>query len=355
MIKKRSNIVICCLILILTCLLLNGCSPENYQIRQGNRQAEEGKYIAAIRWYNLALETNPRTAITYFNRGLAWFYMGEMDKAIDDYTKALEINKELIEAYISRGVTWNKKGDYDFAVSDFAKALQFNPDNTLKAKIYFNRAYTWFKKGDYERAIGDYTEGIRIIEAMKVDPREKAEAYYSRAAAWYEKGDFDNAISDYTKAIEINPKYAEAVFSRANTWHEKRDYASAAIDYERATELDPQNALVYNNYSWLLSTCPDSKFRDGQKALELAQKAVAINPDEVFFLSTLAAAYAELGNFKEAVQTVEKAILLLKKTNKENLMDILIPQLEYYKAGKPWREDVKREDWMLKYEIEKRK
>ncbi|MBI5206021.1 MAG: tetratricopeptide repeat protein [Nitrospirae bacterium] len=353
MIMKRASVIICCI--IFTCLSLNGCTEEDYLLRRGNREAESRNYEAAIKFYSEALKINPRNADLYYNRGLVWNYMNEIDKAIADYTTALEINKEFINAYFTRGSTLRKKGDYDLAISDFTKALQFNPDNSSKAGLYFNRAYAWFKKGDYERAIGDYTEGIRIIEAMKVDPKKKTEAYYARAEVWYEKGDFDNAISDYTKAIEINPKYAQAVFSRANTWHEKRNYASAVIDYERAAELDPQNAVVYNNYSWLLSTCPDSKFRDGAKALKLAQKAVAINPDEAFFLSTLSAAYAELGNFKEAVQTVEKAILLLKKNNKENLKDILIPQLESYKAEKPWREDVKREDWMLKYEIEKGK
>ncbi|MBI5056235.1 MAG: tetratricopeptide repeat protein [Nitrospirae bacterium] len=342
MIMKSSNVIVLCL--IITIPLLNGCSEENYLISRGNRENRDGNYESAIKIYDMALEINPRNADIYYNRGVAWFKMGKLDNAIVDYTKALEINKELIEAYINRGFIWNSKGNYDFALSDYTKALQLNPNNSLKGRIYFNRASTLFGKGDYESAIDNYTEGIKIDTS-------NSEAYYFRAEAWYEKSNLDNAISDYTKAIEFNSKYAQAVFNRANTWHEKRDFASAIKDYEKAIELDPQNALVYNNYSALLSSCTDGKFRDGTKALKLALKAIELRPGEVVFLGTLAAAYAESGNFKEAVQTGERAITLLKKDNNENLMNNLVSQLESYKVGKPWREDVKRKDWMREYKI----
>ncbi len=349
MIMKRANVIICCI--IFACLLLSGCKEEDYLLRRGNREAERGNYESAIKFYNEALKINSRNADLYYNRGLVWFYMNEMDKAIADYTKALEINKEFIDAYFNRAYARFSKGDYDLAIDDYTNALRFNPDNSSKAGLYFNRARAWFKIRDYDHAIDDYTTAIRIEEDIKASPSDKAEVYSFRAGAWDEKRDLDKAISDYTKAIELNPKYAHAVFNRANIWHEKREYASAIIDYERAIELDPQNTHVYNNYSWLLSTCPDSRLRNGAKALKLALKAVELNPNEVFFLDTLAAAYAELGNFKEAIKTVEEAIVLLKKDNNENLMNNLVPQLESYKAGKPWREDVKREDWMRDYEI----
>jgi tetratricopeptide (TPR) repeat protein len=335
--------VICLLIVI--CLLLNGCKEEDYLIDRGNREAKAGNYKAAIKRYDDVLKINPRNANAYYNRGIVWFEMGEMDNAISDYTKALEIDKELTEAYFNRAFIWRSKGNYDRAISDYTKALLLNPNNSLKNRIYFSRALTWYKRGDYERTIGDLTEGINL------DSRNP-EAYFYRAEAWYEKGNFDRAISDYSKAIEINPKYTKAVFDRANTLHEKGNFAAAITDYERAIELDPQNALIYNNYSWLLSTCTNNKFRDGTKALKLALKAVEMRSGEAIYLSTLAAAYAESGNFIDAIKAEEKAISLLEKGDLQYLKDMFITQLESYKAGKPWREDVKRENWMRNYKIE---
>ena len=149
----------------------------------------------------------------------------------------------------------------------------------------------------FEKAIDDYTEVIKINEISKLNSIDLAEAYYYRAEAWYGKGNLDNAISDYTKAIQKKPDYDKAIFHRADRFYEKKDYASATIDYEKAIELNPKNPEIYNNYSWLLSTCPDGKFRNGDKAVNLALKANELKGDEVIFLDTLGAAYAEKGNF----------------------------------------------------------
>lgn len=332
------------LFFILTCLLLNGCTEEDYFVLRGVRDFEHGDYDSAINNYNKALKINPRNEKTYFNRGIAWFQKGNLDDAINDFTKSLEINRNFSEAYSTRGLVRQKQGNNDLAISDYTMALQLNPENSLKAWIFFNRAYAEFKRGNYESAINDYTKCIEI-------DHKKHEPYFYRAEARYEKGNLDAAISDYTKAIQINPSYGQAIFHRANRLHEKMEYASAIIDYEKAIEVNPKNPLVYSNYSWLLSTCPDSMFRNGTKALKLAQKALELRPDEGLFLDTLAAAYAELGNFEKAVQAEEKAIASLKKDNK-NLKEILSTQLESYKAGKPWREDVKKEKWMRNYKIE---
>ena len=128
-------------------------------------------------------------------------------------------------------------------------------------------------------------------------------AYYNRGIAYSKKGQYEKAISDYNKAIEINPG----------------------------------DAGPYNDLAWLLATCPDARYRDGVKAVELAQKAVELSP-RASFLDTLASAYAEVGKFEDAIITQEKAITLLKKEGKtEKLVDYM-ERLNSYKAHKPWRE-----------------
>ena len=87
-----------------------------------------------------------------------------------------------------------------------------------------------------------------------------------------------------------------------------------------------------------MATCPDARYRDGAKAVELAQKAVELVP-RAFCLDTLAAAYAEVGKFEDAMTTQEKAIALLKKEEGETERLLkLMERLNSYKAHKPWRE-----------------
>jgi tetratricopeptide (TPR) repeat protein len=349
---KRDNFYICLFIFII--FFLNGCSKETYFIYLGNREGREGNYDLAIKYYDKVLKINPYNTEIYYNRGLAWDYKGDLNNAISDYTKALEIKKDFKDAYHNRGLIYNKKGNYDLAVSDFTKALHYNPDNSQKFQLIFNRAYAWFEMNDFEKAIDDYTEAIKIHEMSKLNPSELPEIYYYRAEAWYGKGNLDNSISDYTRAIQKKPNYDKAIFHRADRLYEKKDFASAIIDYEKAIELNPKSSSVYNNYSWLLSTCPDGRFRNGEKALNMALKATEFNPNEVIYLGTLAAAYAEKGDFLKAVQIEEKAISLIKDDNKDlkKFKDYLKAISKSFKSRKPWREDIKKEDWMKSYKIQ---
>ena len=341
-------------IFILFIFILNGCSQEAYLTHRGNREAREGNYDSAIIFYNKVLKINPYNSDVYFNRGLVWDYKEDLNNAISDYSKALEIKKDFKDAYHNRGLIYNKKGDYHLAVSDFTKALQFKPEDSQKINIIFNRAYSWSEMNLFEKAIEGYTEAIIIHEKSKLDPKDLPEIYYFRAEAWYEKGNLDDAIMDYTRAIQKNPIYDKAIFGRADRFYEKKEYAAAIIDYEKAIELNPKNLVAYNNYSWLLSTCPDGRFRDGDNALKLSLKITELNPNEEIFLSSLAAAYAESGNFEKAVQIEEKAISLIKDDDKNliKLKDKLKIILKYFKSGKPWREDIKKEEWMKIYKTQ---
>jgi Zn-dependent protease with chaperone function len=79
--------------------------------------------------------------------------------------------------------------------------------------------------------------------------------------------------------------------------------------YEHILRLDPGQAVALNNLAWLLLTVPDEKLRDRRRALELAEKAVALERSPVF-LDTLAEAYYANGRTEEAVRAIEEAISL---------------------------------------------
>ena len=96
---------------------------------------------------------------------------------------------------------------------------------------------------------------------------------------------------------------------------------------------DPESL---NNLAWLLATCPDSGLRDGKSAVAFAEKAVAATlRKNAAYLDTLAAAYAEAGQFAKAVSVQNEAIALL---HDEKMKEDLASRLRLYQSNSPYRE-----------------
>jgi tetratricopeptide (TPR) repeat protein len=127
------------------------------------------------------------------------------------------------------------------------------------------------------------------------------------------------------------------VFSYINrgfVWEKKKDYGKAMNDFDEALKLDPKNAGVYNARAWQWATCPDAKFRDGKKAVESAKRAVELDP-EPNNMDTLAAAYAEAGDFAEAVRWQVKAMEEPRYRDNPSYRR----RLELYRDKKSYREE----------------
>ncbi len=86
--------------------------------------------------------------------------------------------------------------------------------------------------------------------------------------------------------------------------------------------------------AWIYATSPLTHIRDGDEAVTLALKACELTSfKEVEALDTLAAAYAEAGNFEKAIEYQERAIDLCQ----EELKPELLIHLQLYQTGQAYR------------------
>src|SRR2546430_17334313 len=94
-----------------------------------------------------------------------------------------------------------------------------------------------------------------------------------------------------------------------------------------------------NNPAWGLVALPADPIRDGKRAVELAEKATPLPGGNIpVVLRTLAAAYAEAGDFSKATNTAQRAIDLATAQNNNSLLATLRHELELYQARTPYRE-----------------
>ena len=189
----------------------------------------------------------------------------------------------------------------DLNILYFSYAILLKP---YYAFAYNNRGLAYSKKGLHDKAIADETTAI-TLHIMKGDKHNLALAYNNRGFFYQGKGSYARAIVDLNKAIELKPGYAHA----------------------------------YNHLAWVFATSPDAVFRNGKRAVELAERAVELDRD-AHNLDALSAAYAEVGRFAEAISTQLQAIDLPKKDGDERSAANFEKHLERYRTHKPWRMNV---------------
>ena len=197
-------------------------------------------------------------------------------------------------------------------------------------------ARTAIIKGDYETAVA------RCERAIRLNPKAP-DAYITRGWAWNNLKKYDKAIEDCTTALSLAPGAADESYAYCNRGHayqKTKEYGKALKDYNLAITANPKNPLGYNNLAWLLASCPDAKFRDGEKAFEAIKKAREIDPYDSNFLGTAAAVYAECGDFDQAVKFQELAIKGENQSNAEgdDALKKKKERLELYKKKMPCRE-----------------
>ena len=297
-----------------------------------NKSSTDQRIAACTRLIDSGQLSSQDRASAFHNRGIAWADKRDYGRAIADYNEALRINPLYALAYYHRFMAQQKQPG-DAGSNTGPKEAPSPAVNPKDAAGYNKRGIAWAEKRDFDRAIADYNE------ALLLNP-QYAFAYYNRGNAWRNKRDFDRAIADYGEALRINPQYAFAYYHRGNAWIDKGDYSRAIADYNEALRLNPQSATVHNSAAWLLATAPVAGVRNGVRAVELARKAADLSASkDADILDTLAAAYAEAGNFADAVRWQEKALEFSEFA--KNQGDAARKRLEGYRKGQPYHQTPK--------------
>ena len=116
---------------------------------------------------------------------------------------------------------------------------------------------------------------------------------------------------------------------------------NAIEQYKKTLEIAPRSVPALNNLAWIFATYSDPAFRDGTKALELAQEANEFSGrNNPVILRTLAAAHANAGQFSRAVEVGQLALSLTDRQSP--LANALQREIAGYEASEPYRESVKR-------------
>jgi tetratricopeptide (TPR) repeat protein len=350
---------------------------------------------ARLKDYGRAIQLDPTNTDAWQGRAVTYMQQGETDKAIADFQRLIDDNKENVNARLALAEALTNMERFDEATKQVDLAIQMKPDSPL---AYTVRARLHLIKEDTKAALADLDQAIRLnpkdiaalmirarvhlaeenIAAAKKDVETAMllspgliQGILIRSVIAAEEGRMVDAIADiqlllqddpenvgwqmqlagyyirdkrHSKAIDIFTKILaddendqDARRARADTLLSVGKHSEAIADFEILLKQAPKDDGILNNFAWVLATSPEDDLRDGQRALKLATEACEVTKyEKAHILSTLASAYAEIGDFESARKWAQKAVDAGAKD--EETDEQLKNELESYKQNKPWRE-----------------
>ncbi|MGO9113922.1 MAG: tetratricopeptide repeat protein [Thermoguttaceae bacterium] len=256
--------------------------------------------------------------------------------AADELTRALAIDGSNLPILDLRARLYEQLGEKTKALADVDKILKTKPGDPNTMRL---RALLLAGLGKPDAAIEE------LQNLHKANPKDSL-TMLQLGMVYMTAKKYDKAIEVFTAILVDHPDEVEAMRGRADALLNSGRRADAISDYERALKLQAHDVGLLNNFAWVLATAPEDKLRDGHRALALATDACRQTEyKQDFILSTLAAAFAETGDFESARKWAAQAVEAKPSNQAEPTQkDELRKELESYKANKPWREALPAQD-----------
>jgi protein O-mannosyl-transferase len=341
------------------------CTSRNHVAHNdlGIALARRGEAAAAISHYRKALEIAPDFADAHYNLALALADGGKSSEAIDHFEKALARDPDFAAVHNHLGRLLARCGRPAEAAAHLRQALKIDPDsahahnnsgNLLAAQGHIAEAIVHYQKAleiDPRFAEAHFNLGVALAgrghvdeaaahyrQALAAQP-DLVDAHYNLGAILARRGQTGEAVAHFERAVAGNPDHVNARYNLGLLLHQQGKTAEALRQWREAIQRQPNDAEILNQLAWTLATAPEASLRRGTEAIALARRANQLcNDREPIVLRTLAAAYAEAGQFAEAVQVAQRAVPLASARGDAALVKSLQAQIGLYQAGSPYRE-----------------
>jgi tetratricopeptide (TPR) repeat protein len=256
---------------------------------------------AALR--RVAARPNPRAAGLYLGLGLAVFWGG------------LSVHQTRI---------WRN------SVVLFEYMIHELRDDPGCGDIHWRLGSVLANQGKIREAARHYQASLHIQPTVK--------CRLSFAELLEQDGDRQGALTNCLAALALNPTPVD--HAKAGEVFAALGHGAEAINqYRLALASVPDLVPALNNLAWVLATDPGTTNRNGGEAVQLAQHACALTDYQIpVLMGTLAAAYAEAGRFKEAIETAQKARDLARGAGQPDVAEKNRQLLELYQSGRAYRQ-----------------
>lgn len=247
------------------------------------------------------------------------------------FRRALAVTKNNDIALINLGVALDVQGRFDEALEVYREAEQIGP---RRLQVYNNLGNVLSHLGRHQESLNEYRQ------ALQLQP-DNARLHNAAGCELAALDRYDRALDEFARAQQIDPAYATAHVEAAKTLFKiGRDF-EGLDEFRAALRIEPGNYQTLATAAHYLAANENAAARDGKSALTLAMEADALSGHvQPVVLDYLGMAYAETGDFSNAVACVQKALLVANAAGMQNT-GAMQHRLDLYQKHQPWRESFK--------------
>jgi tetratricopeptide (TPR) repeat protein len=295
----------------------------------------------AIAMLQEAIKKDPSFALAHAALGDAYWQKYQrgrtpdlVAKATAAVTEALRLDPDQAPVHYSLGNMYQQTGRYEEAAKALQRAIQIQPDDDESHALL---ARVLAAKGDYQGASAEAKRAVEIrpgwsnsfnqgrveLSASHLEPalaafRRTTElnpgfagGFQMLGAVYQMMGNLDSAIGNYEHSIRLEPN-APAYSNLGMAYLHAKRYTEAIDAYGEAITRDPQQPSRYRNLADAYKAA--GRIREAsdnyRKALDLAQRALAVNSRDVLTITLVALCEANLGRRVEAARHAAEAATL---------------------------------------------
>ena len=245
------------------------------------------------------------------------------------YLHALDIYPRNHIAHANLGVLKWERNDHEGAVQEWREALDIAP---RFADVHSNLGLALWYANKKEEAVA------HLQEALAIQPTHVA-ARGNMALVLRQLGRPDLAVTQLQEVLQLDPDRYGAAAELARIYLTQGKIREALPMWFYVLQWQPNDVLTLNNAAWWLAASPDDTIRNGPLAVQLAEHAAGVCPSpEPIVLDTLAAAYAEVGRFDDAVRVAYMALTVASQKGQSPFTEALRARIKFYSQRKPMRD-----------------
>ena len=299
------------------------------QYNLGSVLMGQGRLDEAISHFKLALQDDPKLAQAHNNWAKALLKEQKPDEAEVHLARAVALQPDDPEAHYNLGTLFLMQSKTDKAIAEFIEALRLKPDY---AQAHHNLAVALMSEGKAREGT------LHFMEQVRLDPTDP-DARFNLGLAFQDQNRLNDAAAQFSEAVRLKPGDPQYQYRLATVLARQRKSKQAVFHFREALRLRIDFPEALNGLAWILATDPDPQLRAGGEAIERAERACELTKHEQpAEMMTLAAAYAEKGQFTEAINAAQKARDLALAADQTEIAARAGEFLKLFEAGQPFRQ-----------------